>query len=179
MCVLPDLNYVAVATTERDLIFYDVNAHTYTGSLLINQFPGNLTALDYRMNMTNALQSAIFCGDSLGNVFIFQAKDPHRPMFHISDQTQPMNSNTIRTFSFPRTVQEEYRTVSATVFCRVHSDSVVQIKWIADLALFVSCALTSKKSLFIGDVTRKAEKYASVRKGFAALDYCKASSEDL
>ncbi|CAF2946393.1 unnamed protein product [Rotaria sp. Silwood2] len=90
-CVLPDVNYFAIATTERDLIFYDINAHTYTGSIIINHLSAGLTTIDYRMNIKNSSQSAIFCGDSLGNLFIFQAKDPFRPMFHISDLIHYMN----------------------------------------------------------------------------------------
>ncbi len=89
MCVLPDMNYLAIGTTERDLIFYDINSHTYIGSILINHFPASLTTIDYRMNIKNSFQSAIFCGDSLGNLFIFQAKDSYKPMFHISDITKP------------------------------------------------------------------------------------------
>ncbi|CAF5032103.1 unnamed protein product [Rotaria sp. Silwood1] len=34
-CVLPDMNYFAIATTESDLIYYDINSHTYTGSILL------------------------------------------------------------------------------------------------------------------------------------------------
>ncbi|CAF3322328.1 unnamed protein product [Rotaria socialis] len=175
-CVLPDMNYFAIATTERDLIFYDINSHTYAGSIIINYFPASLTTIDYRMNIKNSSQSTIFCGDLLGNLFIFQAKDQYRPMFHISDLAQNNNNETgsMRNYSFPRIVNNEYLTVSVTCFCNLHNDWIVQVKWIDDLDLFVSCALTSKQSLYIGDLNKKMEKYAVAKKGFAAFDYCKA-----
>ncbi|CAF5060517.1 unnamed protein product, partial [Rotaria sp. Silwood1] len=81
------MNCFAIATTERDLIFYDINSHTYTDSIIINHFPASLTTIDYHMNIKNSSQPTILCEDSLGNLFIFQAKDPYRPMFHISDLT--------------------------------------------------------------------------------------------
>ncbi len=170
MCVLPDMNYLAIGTTERDLIFYDINSHTYIGSILINHFPASLTTIDYRMNIKNSFQSAIFCGDSLGNLFIFQAKDSYKPMFHISDITK---AGSIRIYSFLKIINNEYLTVSVISFYHLHYDWIVQIKWINDLDLFVSCALTSKKSLFIGDLNKKTERYAIANKGFGVLDYCK------
>ncbi|CAF4761371.1 unnamed protein product [Rotaria sp. Silwood1] len=172
--VLPDMNYFAIATTERDLIFYDINSHTYTGSIIINHFPASLTTIDYRMNIKNSSQSAIFCGDSLGNLFIFQAKDPYRPMFHISDLTHYMKTDSRRNYSFPRIVNNEYLTVSVISFCNLHNDWIVQVKWIDDLDFFISCALTSTRSLYIGDLNKKMEKYAVTKKGFAVFDYCKA-----
>lgn len=173
MCVLPDMNYFAVATTERDLIFYDINSHTYTGSIIINHFPASLTTIDYRMNIKNSSQSAIFCGDSSGNLFIFQGKDFYKPMFHISDLTENMKKDSIRTYSFLRIIHNEYLTITAISFYNLHNDWIVQIKWINDLDLFVSCALTSTKSLYIGDLNKKTKKYAEIKKGFAVFDYCK------
>ncbi|CAF4900078.1 unnamed protein product [Rotaria sp. Silwood1] len=168
------MNYFAIATTERDLIFYDINSHTYTGSIIINHFPASLTTIDYRMNIKNSSQSAIFCGDSLGNLFIFQAKDPYRPMFHISDLIHYMKTDSRRNYSFPRIVNNEYLTVSVISFCNLHNDWIVQVKWIDDLDFFISCALTSTRSLYIGDLNKKMEKYAVTKKGFAVFDYCKA-----
>jgi hypothetical protein len=178
MCILPDMNYFVIATTERDLIFYDINSHTYTGSIIINHFPASLTTINYRMNMKNSSQSAIFCGDSLGNLFIFQANDQYKPMFHISDLTYYIKTGSIRYYSFPRIINNEYLTVSVIRFCHLHNDWIVQIKWINDLDLFVSCALTSKKSLYIGDLNKKTEKYAEVKKGFGVFDYCKVRCEE-
>ncbi|CAF0811531.1 unnamed protein product [Adineta ricciae] len=172
MCVLPDMNYFVIATTERNVIFYDVNSHLYTGSIMINYFPASLTTISYRMNIKDSFQSALFCGDSLGNLFVFQAKDQHKPMFHISDRTYQMQTGSMRYFSFPRVVNNEYLTVSVINFCNLHYDWIVQVKWISDLDLFVSCALTSRRSLYIGDLHKKTEKYAMAKKGFGAFDYC-------
>jgi hypothetical protein len=166
------MNYFVIATTERDLIFYDINSHVYTGSIIINNFPASLTTMDYRMNIKDSSQSAIFCGDSLGNLFIFQTKDPYKPMFHISDTTHNMKIGSIRYYSFPRIVNNEYSTVSIISFCNLHYDWIVQVKWINDLDLFVSCALTSIRSLYIGDLHKKTEKYAIAKKGFGVFDYC-------
>ncbi|CAF1256928.1 unnamed protein product [Adineta steineri] len=174
MCVLPDMNYFVIATTERDLIFYDINSHIYTGSIIINHFPASLSTITYRMNLKNSFQSAIFCGDSLGNLFIFQAKDQYKPMFHISDTIHHMKSESIRYYSFPRIINNEYLTISVIKFCNLHYDCIVQIKWINDLDLFVSCALTSNRSLYIGDLHKKTEKYAMAKKGFGVFDYCTA-----
>lgn len=173
MCVLPDLNSFIVATSERDLIFYDINSHVYAGSIVIHHFPASLTTLDYRMDLKNSHQSSIFCGDSLGNLFVLQGKDASKSMFHISDLAQEIQTGSIRTYSFPRMVNQEYSTVSVICFCHLHDDWIAQIKWIDDLDLFVSCTVTSKRSLFIGDINRKTEKYAAVKKGFGVLDYCK------
>lgn len=175
MCVLPDMNYFVIATTERNLIFYDVNSHTYTGSIIINHFPANITTIDYRMNLKDFSQSSILCGDSLGNIFIFQSKDSYKPMFHISDQTQNIKSESIRIYSFLRLIQNEYLTISVICFDNLHTDSIIQIKWIYDLNLFVSCTITSKKSLFIGDLNKQTKKYAHIKKGLTVLDYCKVN----
>ncbi|CAF0817430.1 unnamed protein product [Adineta ricciae] len=172
MCVLPDMNYFVVATTERNLIFYDINSHLYTGSITMNHFPASLTTISYRMNIKDSFQSALFCGDSLGNLFVFQAKDQRKPMFHISDRTYQMQTGSMRYFSFPRVVNNEYLTVSVINFCNLHYDWIVQVKWISDLDLFVSCALTSRRSLYIGDLHKKTEKYAMAKKGFGVFDYC-------
>lgn len=170
MCLLPDLNLFAVATTDHQLIFYDLNAHSYTGSMMINEFPHSLCALDYRLSSND--QSAILSGDIDGNVFIFRRKDPHRPMFHISDSIETTKTKSMRTFSLRRILQGESSTVSVVLFCHLHLDAIVQIKWIEDLEFFVSSALTSRKSLFIGDLQKKIEKYAQARKGFTVFDYC-------
>lgn len=179
MCVLPDLNSFVVGTTERDLIFYDINSHIYTGSIIINHFPASLTTLDYRMDFKKTHQSCIFCGDSLGNLFILQARNSSKPMFHISDLTDEIKTGSIRTYSFPRMVNDEYSTVSIIRFCHLHDDWIVQIKWIDDLDLFVSCTLTSKRSLFIGDMNKKTEKYAAIKKGFGVLDYCQVRMKNI
>jgi hypothetical protein len=100
-------------------------------------------------------------------------------MFHLSDLTQHIQTGTIRNYSFPRILNHEYLTVSIICFYNLHDDWIVQIKWIDDLDLFVSCALTSKNSLYIGDLNKKTEKYAGVKKGFAAVDYCKVRNEYL
>jgi hypothetical protein len=172
MCVLPDMNCFAVATSDHDLIFYDINAHVYQGSIVINEFPASLTAVDYHMSIVNSSRvSTLFCGDAQGNVFIFQGKDSLRPMFHISDRTNTMNNGVVRVFSLSKIIHDEYSTVSAIVFCHLHSDAVKQIRWIDDLDLFISCASTSTKSLFIGDLTRKTQRYIMTRKGVTAFDY--------
>ena len=94
-------------------------------------------------------------------------------MFHISDLTHNIKTGSIRNYSFPRILNNEYLTVSVIHFNNLHYDWIVQIKWIDDLDLIVSCALTSKNSLFIGDLNKKTEKYAGVKKGFGVFDYCK------
>ncbi|CAF0802219.1 unnamed protein product [Rotaria sp. Silwood1] len=168
------MNCFAIATTERDLIFYDINSHTYTDSIIINHFPASLTTIDYHMNIKNSSQPTILCEDSLGNLFIFQAKDPYRPMFHISDLTHYMKTDSRRNYSFPRIVNNEYLTVSVISFCNLQNDWIVQVKWIDDLDFFVSCALASTRNLYIGDLNKKMEKYAVTKKCFAFFDYCKA-----
>ncbi|CAF3722601.1 unnamed protein product, partial [Rotaria sp. Silwood1] len=85
-----------------------------------------------------------------------------------------MKTDSRRNYSFPRIVNNEYLTVSVISFCNLHNDWIVQIKWIDDLDFFVSCALTSTRNLYIGDLNKKMEKYAVTKKGFAVFDYCKA-----
>ncbi|CAF0923785.1 unnamed protein product [Didymodactylos carnosus] len=172
MCIMPNMNYFAVATTERDLILYDMNSHTYTGSIMVNSFSASLTAIDYRMNIKDAQQSALFCGDSLGNLFVIYPKDKTRPMFHISDHTRGGKTGITRIFNFPRISANEYSTVSVLLFCNLHDDWVAQVKWIPQLNLFASCSLTTKRSLYLGDLEKKTVRYAEARKGFYCFDYC-------
>ncbi|CAF5035589.1 unnamed protein product [Rotaria sp. Silwood1] len=100
-------------------------------------------------------------------------------MFHISDLTHYMKTDSRRNYSFPRIVNNEYLTVSVISFCNLHNDWIVQIKWIDDLDFFVSCALTSTRNLYIGDLNKKMEKYAVTKKGFAVFDYCKVLNKNI
>ncbi|CAF5036644.1 unnamed protein product [Rotaria sp. Silwood1] len=93
-------------------------------------------------------------------------------MFHISDLIHYMKTDSRRNYSFPRIVNNEYLTVSVISFCNLHNDWIVQVKWIDDLDFFISCALTSTRSLYIGDLNKKMEKNAVTKKGFAVFDYC-------
>lgn len=168
--ILADLNLFVVATSEQELIFYEINAHTYDGSILVNQFPSSVTAIEYRLKMKNSFESTLFCGDALGNLWVFRNRDSQRPMFHISDGNQ---TNKIRTFSFARIVKNEYATISLITYPSLHPESIVQIQWIERLERFVSLSLTSKNSLAIGDLSRKQIRFISSRKILTVFQFCK------
>ncbi|CAF3855728.1 unnamed protein product [Rotaria sp. Silwood1] len=98
-------------------------------------------------------------------------------MFHISDLTHYMKTDSRRNYSFPRIVNNEYLTVSVISFCNLQNDWIVQVKWIDDLDFFVSCALASTRNLYIGDLNKKMEKYAVTKKCFAFFDYFTGSND--
>ena len=175
---LPNVKKVAIATTEREVTFYDCSANNFEKQFVMTGLDHCVLCMDYWYNPRDLNHSCLLLGDSGGNVSCITFTQATVGLFDVSIGKQNnMSTSTFRRIPFLELFCGRHPNVSAVMFNNLHDDWVRKVKYIPNLQCFISCANTSQTSLFLGDLQRKKMKsFFRIRKGIYSFDYDKENN---
>lgn len=175
---MSNVKKVAVATTERDITFYDCSASNFEKQFILTGLQHCVLCMDYWFNPQNLNESVLVTGDAGGNVSCFSFSQATVGLFDVSIGKQHnMSTSTIRRIPFQELCLGRHLNVRTVEFSNLHDDWVRKVKYIPNLQCFISCANTSQTSLFLGDLqSKKMKSYFKIRKGVYSFDYDKENN---
>ncbi|XP_066922655.1 cilia- and flagella-associated protein 337-like [Clytia hemisphaerica] len=175
---LANVKKVAVATTERDITFYDCSANSFEKQFLLTGLPHCVLCMDYWFNPQNMNEGVLVTGDAGGSVSCMQFTQATVGLFDVSIGKQHnMSTSTVRRIPFQELCVGRHSSVNTILFSDLHDDWVRKVKYIPNLQCFISCSNTGTSSLFLGDLQNKKIKSSfKIPKGVYSFDYDKENN---
>ncbi|KAJ3340747.1 WD repeat-containing protein 49 [Gonapodya sp. JEL0774] len=166
---LHDHGKLVVITDHRQLCIYDVLAIKPRAIAVISPLEDNPLCVSYHPRYDDERDLMLF-GDDGGfvNVLSFTRK------FFIESSADG-RPNVIDPAKLGRKDSLEVNNISLSRR-KVHSEWVQKVCFLAEMNAFISCAPENSKSLVIGDMDRKAERYIHAPKGINCFEYCRRPS---
>ncbi|KAJ8045382.1 WD repeat-containing protein on Y chromosome [Holothuria leucospilota] len=174
MVCMPNVNMIAISSTERDISFYDVNATKWDRSFHVTGLEHCALTMDYWFDPKNMNRAVLVFGDAGGNVACFIFTEALGAALFGSQNAKSVGS---RRVPFPEILKGNMNGVKAMKFAPLHEDWVRKVRYIPNLNSFVSCATTNETSIYIGDLDRKkTTSFFKIRKGIVCFDYDKETN---
>nr|XP_020663498.1 EF-hand calcium-binding domain-containing protein 8 [Pogona vitticeps] len=169
MLCLPNINLLAIATTDQDIEFFDINGNKCDRIFTLVDLEGCATAMDY---WTDG-RKAVFCvGDVKGNVLVFTSTDVVRNgLFNIRSYIGGLARVPVQILMKAKTESYQNFTVSA-----LHGDWCQQIMYIPQLNLVASCTPADKSAMAltsfpVHNVGKTQSAMIVLKKGILCFDY--------
>ncbi|XP_038078621.1 WD repeat-containing protein on Y chromosome-like isoform X2 [Patiria miniata] len=174
MVCMPNVNMIAVSSTERDISFYDVNATKFDRCFQVSGLDNCALTMDYWFDPRNMNKAVLVFGDAGGNVCCIVFTEAMGSALFGSQNAKSVGS---RRVPFPELLKGSVKGVVAMKFSPLHEDWVRKVKYCSNLNSFISCATTNESSIYIGDLSRKKSgSFFKIRKGILCFDYCKETN---
>ncbi|XP_022093005.1 WD repeat-containing protein on Y chromosome-like isoform X2 [Acanthaster planci] len=174
MVCMPNVNMIAVSSTERDISFYDVNATKFDRCFQVSGLDNCALTMDYWFDPRNMNKAVLVFGDAGGNVCCIVFTEAMGSALFGSQNAKSVGS---RRVPFPELLKGSVKGVVAMKFSPLHEDWVRKVKYCSNLNSFISCATTNESSIYIGDLGRKKSgSFFKIRKGILCFDYCKETN---
>lgn len=140
-CVcLPDVRIICVASTERDLRFYDISANKHSLRLHLTGLPETVSAVHYYFSQNLAVHSKLVAGDYKGTVHLFEFDAADRGPFYSS------SGGGVNICRFDDVVADK-TLFNYTKFFKLHKDKVTQVEYCAPLnGIFSAAEIWSKEA---------------------------------
>ncbi|KAJ8721737.1 hypothetical protein PYW07_002512 [Mythimna separata] len=147
MVCMPDVNIIAISSTERDLRFYDCTAKTFALKIVITSWEDMICTMHYHFSQDIKEPSMLICGDVGGNVRLLLFSPVLRG---------PFKNEPGRVFISLRHVDLQRRgyllpELRLLELRRLHKEWVRQVGYYASLHCVLSCS-TCPDSLFMCDI---------------------------
>lgn len=78
---MPDIRFICVATTERDLRFYDSGANSHILRFHVRSIPDHICTMHYYWSQDLTVQSKLILGDLKGTVRLIEFNGANRGPF--------------------------------------------------------------------------------------------------
>ncbi|XP_070571095.1 WD repeat-containing protein on Y chromosome-like [Ptychodera flava] len=171
MVCMPNINMIAMSSTERDLCFYDVNGSKFDKVFQVSGMEHAALCMDYWYDVKN-MNNAVLCfGDAGGNVCVFVFSEALGSALFGSQNAKGVGC---RRVPFHEILKGSVKGIRALRYLFVHEDWVRKVQYCHNLHSVISCATTSENSMFIGDVERKKTgSVFKIRKGLQCFEYSK------
>ncbi|XP_063154446.1 EF-hand calcium-binding domain-containing protein 8 [Candoia aspera] len=169
MLCLPNINLLAVSTTDQDIEFFDIGGNKCDRLFSLVDLDGCATAMDY---WTDGCRGVFCVGDLKGNVLIFTSTDViTNGLFNVRSYIGGLGRVPVRLLMKGKTTLYRNFTVSA-----VHGDWCQQVMYIPQLNLVASCTPAEKSamaltSLPLHNVGKIQSSLIVLRKGILCFDY--------
>ena len=175
---MSNVKKLAVATTERDITFYDCSANNFEKQIIMTGLQHCVLCMDYWFNPQNLNESVLVTGDAGGNVSCFSFCQATVGLFDVSIGKQHnMSTSTIRRIPYQELCMDRHLNGRTMEFSNLHDDWVRKVKYVPNLQCFISCTNTSQTSLFCGDLhSKKMKSYFKIPKGVYSFDYDKENN---
>ncbi|KAG7491778.1 hypothetical protein MATL_G00007240 [Megalops atlanticus] len=168
---MPNVHKIAVATTSRDIHFFDIS----TGNLFeefylfgMNNVP---TSLCYWYDTKSpGRRSLLLWGDDEGSVGLLWFLQPHAGLFEtpFSDENGPQRV-------FMQDISVHSRLVSYQVIHKIHQEPINRITYEPHTDLIITSSGSATTSVVIMDVSLKKPCYIwKIKKGVKCFDFCKS-----
>ncbi|XP_014668843.1 PREDICTED: WD repeat-containing protein on Y chromosome-like [Priapulus caudatus] len=169
MVSLPNVNMLAVSSTERDIYLYDTNANKFDKMFQITQLQHCALTMDYWFNTADMNEAILVWGDAGGNVCVVKFSECATAGLFGQFATK---QTVVQRIPMPHLLRGLVRGVTAHKFAPLHDDWVCQVKYCPGLDCFISCSAASGTSLYVGDIDRKKPSYFfTVPRGIRCFDY--------
>ncbi|XP_053098931.1 EF-hand calcium-binding domain-containing protein 8 isoform X2 [Hemicordylus capensis] len=169
MLCLPNINLLAVASTDQDIEFFDIGGNKCDRLFTLVDLDGCVTAMDY---WTDGLKGVFCVGDVKGNVLIFTSTDVMtNGLFNVRSYIGGLARVPVQILMKGKTPLYRNFTVSA-----LHGDWCQQIMYIPQLNVVASCTPAEKSamaltSLPLHNIGKTQSAVIVLRKGILCFDY--------
>ncbi|XP_077992887.1 cilia- and flagella-associated protein 337-like [Glandiceps talaboti] len=171
MICMPNINMIAMSSTERDLCFYDVNASKFDKVFQVSGMEHAPLCMDYWYDIKNMNNAVLAFGDSGGNVCAFVFTEALGSALFGSQNAKGVGC---RRVPFHEILKGGVKGIRAIRYLNVHEDWVRKVQYCPNLQSVISCATTSENSMFTGSVDRKKTgSIFRIRKGLQCFEYSK------
>lgn len=130
---LPDIMIVCIASTERDLRFYDTSANKHALRLHLVGLPEIISTMHYHFDKDINVPNKLLVGDNVGSVHLFE---------FLAEGRGPFRSNSggaVTTCHFSRVKNNETLFIYQEFF-KLHPDKVKQVEYCPSLNKIISAA---------------------------------------
>ncbi|RXM33828.1 WD repeat-containing protein 49 [Acipenser ruthenus] len=167
---MPNVNKVAVATTSRDIHFFDVsttNCFEEFHLFAINNVPNSLC---YWCNTKSpASPSLLLWGDDVGGVNLMWFLKPHTGMFE-TPFTEEQGPQKV----FIQDIKDHNRLITYQIIPHVHQEPISKIMYLPMGDLIITSSGSTSTSVVIMDLNRKNKVYTwKIHKGVTCFDFSK------
>ncbi|XP_065844948.1 cilia- and flagella-associated protein 337-like isoform X2 [Oscarella lobularis] len=171
--IMYNCSKLVIATTSRDLWFYDMTVSTYTCQYRLFDIPNIPLCLDFWYNEKNpSAPCQLLYGDDNGNVCFLYFLHPLVHLFEPLIQTK--GGSKLRQI-YMHDLPQHAKYVQYAITLQVHTDWVRRVRYVPENNSFMSCSGSSVNSLVIRDVEKKRKPYVfRLRKGACCFDYSRA-----
>ncbi|XP_071485402.1 WD repeat-containing protein on Y chromosome-like [Diadema antillarum] len=174
MVCMPNVNMIAISSTEREISFFDVNASKCDKCFQVAGLEHCALTMDYWFDHRNMNRAVLVFGDAGGGVYCIVFSEALGSALFGSQNAKSVGS---RRVPFQELLKGLVKGIQVLKFSPLHEDWVRKVKYCCNLNSFVSCATTNDTSIFIGDLERKKSgSFFKIRKGILCFDYDKDSN---
>ncbi|XP_066480842.1 EF-hand calcium-binding domain-containing protein 8 [Tiliqua scincoides] len=169
MLCLPNINLLAIASTDQDIEFFDIGGNKCDRLFALADLEGCATAMDY---WTDGRKGVFCVGDMKGNVLIFTSTDVvMKGLFNVRSYIGGLARVPVQILMKGKS--ETYRNFSVSA---LHGDWCQQITYISQLNLVASCAPAEKTamaltSLPLHNIGKTQSAVIVLKKGILCFDY--------
>ncbi|XP_076074046.1 WD repeat-containing protein on Y chromosome-like [Mytilus galloprovincialis] len=171
MACMYNVGMLALSSTDRDITLYDIHGNNCLKRYYLTGLDDCITCMDYWVNLQD-LNHAIFTfGDTSGSVTVF-----------VFDQCVTgglfgcfgAKRNACKQVSVPEIIRGFFKGAKGYRFNKLHSDWVLQVKYVPELSSIVSCCQTTETSLCVFEFEKKRTNQSvfKINKGILCFDYC-------
>ncbi|XP_078488317.1 WD repeat-containing protein on Y chromosome-like [Ciona intestinalis] len=183
----PNVNMVAISSTEREISFYDVSANKFDRQFQLTGFRDPVFCMSYWFDHEDLNNSTLVVGDANGSVIVLRFVEATRKgLFGVYPQ-----KGVVQKVSLISILKHRVSGAYCLMYPHLHSNWVNSAQYFQlaqGLECFISCSSTDDDSMYLGDlsnITYKAKWpgfcklrsnrgcFYRVRKGILALDYSK------
>ncbi|OWF37797.1 WD repeat-containing protein on Y chromosome-like [Mizuhopecten yessoensis] len=169
MACMYNVNMLAVTSTDRDIIIFDLQANKFIKRYHIVGIENCITTMYFWANLRDMNYAVLLWGDTDGNTFAIKFDSSLRggPFGAVGSK------DAYKKVNLPEVVRGFFIGAKAYKFSRVHDDWVSQIGYIPELDCVVSCCQSTNNSLYLADIEKKKiSTVFKVSKGILSFDYC-------
>ncbi|KAL3877706.1 hypothetical protein ACJMK2_035372 [Sinanodonta woodiana] len=168
MVVMYNVNMVAVASTEREILIYDLQSKKFLLRYYLIGLESCVTSMDYWANPSDFNRAVLIFGDTAGNIYVIRFENSLRG----GPFGQPSQKKTVKQVSFPDVLRGLHTGVKVVKLSNVHDDWVGKVQYIPENDAFLSSSQSPKTSLYYGDLGgKRGSVYFLVNRGILCFDY--------
>uniref|UniRef100_A0A8C5R5F8 EF-hand domain-containing protein n=1 Tax=Leptobrachium leishanense TaxID=445787 RepID=A0A8C5R5F8_9ANUR len=167
---MSNVHKLAVATTSRDIHFFDVSTMNMFEEFHLfglNHIP---TCFTYWFNEKSPGDcSLLLWGDDSGGVNLLRILKPNSGVFEKPFSQQPAPQNV-----FMQELKDHSSLLAYQAIPDVHPEAVTKLLYVPEQELIITSSGSCTTSLVIMDIQRKGKTYTwNINKGIQCFDYCK------
>lgn len=166
---MPNVHKMALATTNRDVYFYDMSTPIYTPQFHLCALANVVLCLDYNYNKrVPARKAVLFLGMDNGVIMFLVFSTPLKGLFET-----PFKKTSGSHQVYLQDLPSHSRFVALQTLGQVHSDWVRRVRYIAIKEFVISCSGSGRESLVVRDIDDKKRKTYTfkVAKGIECFEY--------
>ncbi|XP_076314990.1 WD repeat-containing protein on Y chromosome-like [Tachypleus tridentatus] len=173
MVCLPNVNLLAISTTESDIRFFDSNPSKCEQTYQIVTMNHCVVAMSYYFNSLNPNEAYMVVGDSSGSVYcLWFSQCLVDGLFDSLLKKQRPN----RKIHFNELLGKAVPGLLVLSFPGLHDNWIRQVRYVPQLASFISCAASSNFSMCNYDVQGQGRYIYRLRRGITCFDYSESQN---